>query len=79
MFGGNFVVKKGDPGQALHWIQRNNITDSSCNSYKAKGYTNGLSCSSKSRCEACWAKNGCKGQTNSKVYSIEEITTFGGE
>ena len=76
---GIYLVIKGDPGQALRWILRNNITDSSCNSYKAKGHTNGLSCTSQSRCQACWTKENCKGQANSKIYSIETMEAFGGE
>jgi hypothetical protein len=70
---------KGDPAQALRWIIRNNITDSSCNSYKAKGYTNGLTCSSQSRCQSCWVKNGCKAQSNAKIYSFKDISVVGGE
>lgn len=63
----------------MRWILRNNITDSSCNSYKAQGYTNGLSCSSKSKCQVCWSKNSCKGQVNAKVYSFDQMVTVGGE
>ena len=78
MFGGNFGFIQGDPAQALRWIMRNSITDSSCNSYKAKGYTNGLHCDAQSRCQSCWEKDGCRAQGNAKVYSFQGLTTVGG-
>lgn len=63
----------------MSWIVKNSLTDSSCNTYKARGYTNGLNCSSQSRCQSCWLKNSCKAQANSKVYSFKDVTTVGGE
>jgi hypothetical protein len=63
----------------LRWIRKHNITDSTCNSYKARGFTNGETCSSRSKCEACTSKNNCSGQANSKVYSLSSVGSVGGE
>lgn len=63
----------------MSWIKKNNITDSTCNNYKARGYTNGETCSSRSKCEACTSKYNCTGQENSKIYSLSAVGTVSGE
>ena len=61
----------------MKWISKNNITDSSCQSYMAKGLTNGMKCDSQAKCRVCW--NGtCKGQAQSKIYGLHKYGTLSG-
>lgn len=58
----------------MGWIKKNNITDSSCQTYAAKGYTNGLGCSSQVKCQTC-SDGECKATANSKIYAIYDYGT----
>lgn len=67
----------GEPLSAFKWIKRNNITDSSCQNYLAKGYTNGIGCSSQMKCQTCNSGT-CKSTEHSKIYSINDYGTVAG-
>lgn len=67
----------GEPLSAFRWIIANNITDESCHSYAAKGYTNGYGCSSIAKCQSC-SNNTCKSVPNSKIYALNDYGTIGG-
>lgn len=56
----------------------NNITDETCHSYVAKGYTNGYGCSSTAKCQTC-SNNTCKATPNSKIYALNDYGTLSGE
>lgn len=75
----NFGCLGGEPSQAFRWIFKNNITDSSCNAYQARGYTNGMDCSAKSKCHICTDKNNCTVQNNAKIYSLFDYGSVSGE
>ena len=71
-----FTFIQGEPLTAFRWIKSNNITDESCHSYTAKGYTNGYGCSSVAKCQRC-NNNVCIAVPNSKIYSIVDYGTVG--
>lgn len=49
-FGVKSLLRKGDPWTAYRWIQQNNITDETCNSYQAKSTGR---CVSSTKCMKC--------------------------
>jgi hypothetical protein len=66
-----FYYFQGEPNTAFKWIRKNNITDSSCQTYLGKGYTNGYGCSSQVKCQHC-DSGICRGAPNSKIFSIHD-------
>lgn len=68
---------KGEPLTAFRWIKKNNITDSSCQTYLAKGYTNGHGCSSQVKCQHC-QDGTCKATSNSKIYAVHDYGNVAG-
>lgn len=44
----------------------------------AKGYTNGLGCTSQIKCQSC-IDGSCKGMPNSKIYAVNDYGFVGGE
>jgi hypothetical protein len=69
----------GEPYNTFKWITNNNITDNTCQAYKAKGYTTGITCNSKAKCEKCSpGGKDCASRANSKIYGIKDYGTVAG-
>ena len=66
----------GDPWTAYKWIQQNNITDETCNTYQAKSTGR---CTSTTKCMKCKENIGCVGQIGSKIYAVGTVGALAGE
>lgn len=69
----------GEALTATKWIAENNITDETCSIYQAKGWNNGLDCSSMTKCQNCAPGQGCWAQENAHIYGVEEYGSVTGE
>lgn len=74
MLWGIYEIMQGDPRNAFRWIKENNITDETCNPYKANS---SHKCTAESKCQFC-SSSGCTGQSNSKIFGVESFGNLGG-
>jgi cathepsin X len=70
----------GEPLDAYRWISDNYITDESCSPYRARGFTNGYTCSNTTLCKDCpGTGNDCFVPSSYNIYEIEEFGSLSGE
>jgi cathepsin X len=76
---GDLGCKGGDMLTAYQWIHENNITDETCSSYQALGWTNGLGCDPMAKCKNCKPSGACWAQTGAHVYGVDSFGQVKGE
>jgi len=76
---GDLGCAGGDMINAFQWIHENNITDESCSSYQALGWTNGLGCDAEAKCKNCQPSGKCWAQTGAHIYGVESYGRVEGE
>jgi len=64
---------------AYEYMHTNNVTDETCSIYQARGYDNGVECSSIVKCKNCNPKEPCFVPDEYLVYSVDEFAHFSGE
>jgi len=71
----------GDYFSAFEWIHANNITDETCNSYRASGHDTGLACNAESFCKTCDPNTGCSAIAPESYWSfgVEEYGNLKGD
>lgn len=66
--------------EAYKYMNQYNITDETCNSYIAKGWTNGITCDAEQICKNCAPGSaGCWAQTDYPIYKVSEYGKVSGE
>ena len=69
----------GEPVNAYDWMNKNNVTDETCSIYQARGYDNGMECSSIIKCKNCHPTDPCFVPDEYLVYRVDEFAHFSGE
>lgn len=69
----------GDGITAYQYIYNYSITDETCTTYQARGWTNGLDCSPEIRCGNCLPDEGCFVPDSYLVYTVSEFGPVAGE
>jgi cathepsin X len=69
----------GSVDSALDYIYKNGITDETCQTYQARGWSNGLNCSSTFPCYTCEIGLGCYVPATYLLYNITGYTKISGE
>jgi len=69
----------GDALTAYQWIAANNISDETCSSYQARGWTNGIGCTSEIKCKTCDPDSGCAVPSSYYIYGIDQYGSVSGE
>lgn len=66
----------GDPAEAYEWMSKNEGTDETCSIYRARGYTNGLSCSPITICRDCHSHSPCFVPDKYPIYKVKQYGTL---
>jgi len=64
---------------AFEFMHYNNVTDETCSTYRARGYTNGIDCSAITVCRNCNPHEPCFVPDTYNIYNVDQFGNVSGE
>ena len=76
---GDSGCEGGTALSGFDYMNKNEITEETCASYRAKGFTNGLICSPINICKNCKENKSCFVPDSYHIYKIDQYSFISGE